>query len=327
MNKIKQQGALLIIVLWFAVIATILITVLAGEVRLSTKIVLYNKIGLQAWNDTLQALQVAKMEIAINHMPDPPGMEDVPLSERKNKKYRFDGRILNDLAYSVPNTVMVRIYNHAGKINLSRLSKFQLRRLLKNKLGDDLELIASLKDAWNDWLDRDDDERLNGAEEDYYAETQIPVYKPRNGPIETVRELLLIKGFAELLKGVDLENTFTMYSNISNLTINPNLATREALMMLPGMSADIADIILTQRYEEEFKNYGDFNEFIEPEQLAELRGWFNFSTSNKYYTIAIQIKSPAEISQLISAEDDESQEDVKIQPPTKNQQAYMVTVE
>ncbi len=41
-------------------------------------------------------------------------------------------------------------------------------KLLENKIGTDPEKLQPLLDAWNDWVDRDDFERVNGAEKKYY---------------------------------------------------------------------------------------------------------------------------------------------------------------
>jgi general secretion pathway protein K len=336
-----QRGAIIIIVLWFVVIATIIIAVLASETRLSAKAVFYNKMGLQTWNDTLKALRAAEMELLFNldRTYEPPGVEDIPLSERKKNKYRFDGRVVDNLFhYLKPERVTVRIYDHAGKI---KLSWSNLYKLLKKRMPNDPEKLSDLKDAWNDWLDEDDDKRLNGAEKDYY-ETLSPPYEPRNDRrarnIETVEELLLIKGFAEVFKGVEISNAFTLYSNNRN-RIDPNLATREALMVL-GLDSETIKTILTKRHEEEFKNKSDFNEFMEPEQLTEFSGWISIPrgkvSTSRYYTIAIQAKKPEEIANLADTKEDdtvnivketEELDEITSQQKQEKQRAYMVTVE
>ena len=203
-SKHSQNGIILIVVLWFVAIVIIIVATLANEVRLSAKTVLYNKIGLQTWNDSFKALHAAEMELLINRMPNPPGTEkDIPLSERKNKRYRFDGRILK-LAYPVPDTVNVRIYNHAGKINIRTLSNRHLRALMEQRIGNDIERLDALMDTWIDWNDSDDLKHVNGAEADYYEKLPSP-YEPRNARIETVEEILLVKGFAKVFKGVEMK--------------------------------------------------------------------------------------------------------------------------
>jgi general secretion pathway protein K len=219
-------------------------------------------------------------------MPDPPGEDDkeVPLSEQKNKKYRFNGQIL-DLAYPVPKNVSVRIYDLAGKINIRLIPQPKMRQLLEKRVGKDLEKLSALEDTWMDWIDQDDLKRMNGAEKDYY-ETLTPPYKPRNSALETVEELLLIKGFAEVFEGLELDTIFTVYGNIFGT--NPNLATQEVLMILPGTDADIVKKILVKRRDSEFKSLDDLKRFIQPEPFAEMRSWFHFSNEN-FYTIAIQV--------------------------------------
>ncbi len=52
---------------------------------------------------------------------------------------------------------------------------------------------VNIADAILDWLDPDDTPRENGAEVDYYA-AQNPPYAPKNGPLDTIEELLLVRG-------------------------------------------------------------------------------------------------------------------------------------
>lgn len=339
MSNSQQNGAILIVVLWFIVIVTVMVATLSSETRLSTKIVFYNKMGLQTWNDTLAALRAAEMELVINKMPDPPGTEEeIDLSLRRDKKFRFNGEAL-ELAYPIPETVKVRIYNNAGKINIQKLPKAKVRELLEKFVGtEDLEKLTTLENAWEDWVDKDDLQRLDGAEKDYY-ESLTPPYEPRNAPIETVAEVLLIKGFDEVFKDIDMENIFTVYGGGAG--VNPNFATREALSLLPGMDDSIIDRILTIRRVKEIKSVSDFSFLIEPEQLALFKPWVNFSTSN-FYTIAIQAKSPEEIAAIEAKKDEEQEQEIEevneleqeIEDPfqlpastSEKQSAYMVTIQ
>lgn len=59
-------------------------------------------------------------------------------------------------------------------------------------------------DAILDWLDEDDEPRQFGAELEYYASLDPP-YAPKNGPLDTIEELLLVRGVTpELLFGGDI---------------------------------------------------------------------------------------------------------------------------
>jgi hypothetical protein len=65
------------------------------------------------------------------------------------------------------------------------------------------EMTEEVADAILDWLDEDDDARELGAEVSYYSGL-TPPYAPKNGPLETVEELLLVRGVTpQLLFGMD----------------------------------------------------------------------------------------------------------------------------
>ena len=336
--KAAQRGVILIIVLWFITILTVIAATLASEVRLSAKAVFHNRNDLQHWGETLSALNRAEMELLLSKMPEPVN-NPVPLEKRKNPAYRFNGQELT-LAYAAPNsTISTRIYDEAGKINLLYLTKIQMQQLLEKRMGKDKERLEALDDAWQDWIDTDDTKRLNGAEKEYYEKLDPP-YEPRNEKIQTIGELLMIKGFKEAFKGVELDTVFTIYGSTAG--VNPNLATREVLLMLPGMTDEIANIILTQRREKEFRTVQDFNEFMQPEQLAEFAPWVHFAASN-FYTIALYPKDEAELKALEEKQnsgDKTSTVEKKPEPELdkdgkpkeekiqfKNRQAYMVTVQ
>jgi len=75
---------------------------------------------------------------------------------------------------------------------------------------DMIEDPESIADAIMDWIDEDDEPREYGAEFDYYQALQPP-YAPKNGPLETVEELLLVRGMTpELLFGRDLNRNGTL---------------------------------------------------------------------------------------------------------------------
>jgi type II secretory pathway component PulK len=55
-----------------------------------------------------------------------------------------------------------------------------------------------------DWVDADDTARQNGAESDYYS-GMTPSYRCKNGPLDSIDELLLVKGInRDILYGNDL---------------------------------------------------------------------------------------------------------------------------
>ncbi|QDS89886.1 General secretion pathway protein K [Rosistilla ulvae] len=64
-------------------------------------------------------------------------------------------------------------------------------------------MTEDVADSILDWLDEDDEQRDFGAEYDYYNALPTP-YGPKNGPLDSVEELLLVRGVTpELLFGAD----------------------------------------------------------------------------------------------------------------------------
>lgn len=69
-----------------------------------------------------------------------------------------------------------------------------LRFLTSGRFAVESEQQAvDLLDAIRDWIDSDDLERDHGAEDGFYLSLDQP-YKPRNAPVQTLEELLLIRG-------------------------------------------------------------------------------------------------------------------------------------
>ncbi len=65
------------------------------------------------------------------------------------------------------------------------------------------QMTEDVADAILDWIDSDDEPREYGAESEYYMMIDPP-YMPKNGPLATVEELLLVRGVTpQLLFGVD----------------------------------------------------------------------------------------------------------------------------
>ena len=96
--------------------------------------------------------------------------------------------------------------NESSRINLNSLLLAELqtenggRDLLMGLPG----MTEDVADAIMDWIDDDDEVRDFGAELDYYSGLDPP-YAPRNGMMETVEELLLVRGVTpDLLFGRDI---------------------------------------------------------------------------------------------------------------------------
>jgi general secretion pathway protein K len=141
---------------------------------------------------------------------------------------------------------------------LGTRSASTLNNLLVN-LGNSKETADIIVDSILDWIDTDDLHRLNGVESEYYQSLPNP-YKAKNGRLDTLEELLLIKGMSpDILFGtkekIGLIRFVTIYSSTRSLNINA--APREVLMALSGLTEDVINRIIDQRESVEFKSAQD----------------------------------------------------------------------
>lgn len=97
------------------------------------------------------------------------------------------------------------VHDESGKINLTTLLKLDSSGRIAHDLllklpGMDEEKVNALLD----WIDPDEQPRESGAEDEYYT-TLNPSYRCKNGPLDSLEELLYVKGFSpQLVYGLDL---------------------------------------------------------------------------------------------------------------------------
>lgn len=277
----KQCGVVIVVLLWVITIATVLITLMASNVHLASTTAFQHQHSAAILNDTKTALNMALFELMLESMPEPVKEKKLAQIGQKNPLYRFNGSPLT-LYHQAPKNLIVRIYNHSGKINLKLLSPKKMQQLLEKRLGGNPE-IKSLLDAWQDWVDNDDLKRLNGAEKSYYL-SLVPPYTPRNDFFETVDELRLVKGFNKVFpEDFPLSAAFSLYGTGK---VNPNFASREAFQLVPGMDDALIDAIMNFRESQEIKSIADLLLLSKVKDNLQLDDWIDFSTST-YYTIAI----------------------------------------
>ena len=162
----------------------------------------------------------------------------------------------------------VRLIDEGGKINLNRVNEDMLRRVFTN-LGIDEARRDILVDSIMDWRDPDDLHRTNGAENDYYL-AQTPAYTAKNGPLDSVEDLLWIRGMTpELFYGlgdaadatagdrprVALKDIFTVDSPIDR--VNLRTASAEVIHAVMGIPLEKAQAFIDERRKSSEKTLAD----------------------------------------------------------------------
>jgi general secretion pathway protein K len=177
------------------------------------------------------------------------------LSSRLFPEGYFSGRVTDENGKFNPNGLI----DPYGNINLKK--KEQLERLLA-LLGHPGDWI----DALLDWIDADDQTRPRGAEREYYRALKRP-YFPKNGRIDALEELLLIRGVEpEIFYGKEGREGLKGYLTVqSDGRININTASLPVLMSLsPKVDRTMAEAVIAHRKEKPFQK---------AEDLRTLAGW------------------------------------------------------
>jgi general secretion pathway protein K len=300
----RQGGSALIVVLWVIGLLGMLVASFAFEARIEARITSYNRNRTKADYLARSGLAIAELlmskveDVAGTDEADAPSVEQDPwFSDAKSLADGGEVVVEHDLADAGvgEGVIRVRIVPEPARINVNTLVagagelSDQLWEGILEVAGVPEEMWSELIDSFYDWTDTDEAPRVDGAEsDDYYANLDEP-YTARNGPLDTVGELLLIKGFTkEILDGGTLhEGTFddeqlqctgirdmlTTYGGKDGKPlINVNAASARVLMALPGVDADIAQLIIEERsgwtdelgvsHDETFEDVGDFSSRI-----------------------------------------------------------------
>ena len=152
-------------------------------------------------------------------------------------------------------TVSIRVEDLGGRLDLNRLVTAQgnIDPLFRDRYLRLLELLEAddpetLTDSLIDWLDTDSDNEPAGAE-DYYYRSQPEPYNCKNGPLDNLEELNLIKGYNRKL----VQSLVPHVSAYGSAKININTASLEVLQSVAAeMDRSTTELILDARNKQPF---------------------------------------------------------------------------
>lgn len=250
----NKNGFALIMVLWVIIILMVIVMSFSLLAKTETKATLYFRESLAKGFVAQAGLERAIMEIYYRKA----NLNKTTIPD-SGETLRVDGSAIEGNVGD--DRYVVKIFNEAGRINLNTMNdqnKIILDNLLVN-LGVPKEAADTIVDSALDWVDKDPLHRLSGAEDDYYRSLPNP-YKAKNAPFDTAEELLLVKGVTpDILFGTKdrkgLIQFVTVYGDVSR--INVNIAPKEVIMALPGVTEETADRIIDRRKQAELKSLDD----------------------------------------------------------------------
>jgi general secretion pathway protein K len=137
-----------------------------------------------------------------------------------------------------------RITDEEARLNLNTSPPDRIDRLLQT-LGLEKDLRDTINDSIQDWRDPNDEYRVRGAEsEDYYLKLPVP-YRTRNANLESVTELLQIKGVTPAIYNgtKDTPGLAALVTVRSPGQVNINTASVPVLSALGLSTAEISEIL------------------------------------------------------------------------------------
>ena len=220
----RSRGVALVLVMWVAVILTVIASSFIIE-RRTEALVVSNSVSMAR----AEALADAGVQRAIYELYD-----------SSREAWKRDGSRYALEMDGVPVTVEIR--DESAKIDINTAADPLLRGLFVSSGVSDDE-ASHLVDAILDWRDADSLKRPNGAEEQDYKAAGLP-YTPANGPFQAIEELQLVLGMRpEIYRRI--APSITVFSRQQG--VNAQLASREVLLALPGVTTQIVDDYIARR--------------------------------------------------------------------------------
>ncbi|MDQ8181813.1 type II secretion system protein GspK [Pelagicoccus sp. SDUM812005] len=184
----KRQGSILLLVLVLIVVVSFALTMFIEKAQVEIKgegyYVKRAELRKEAWSMMEVAVAVLADVKAIDTALYSPSqgwgdpLEYANVSPREGLDVRFE------------------FIDESGKVNINTLDRDSLI-LLFDELGFDLEISSRLSDVLLDWIDGDDETRIEGAESREYSSLELDV-RPANQELKSLDELRYLFGFQEL---------------------------------------------------------------------------------------------------------------------------------
>jgi general secretion pathway protein K len=200
-----------------------------------------------------------------------------------NQKWAGGTGVTNDIFQNIQlennelgnGVFSIKIVDLERKFNINSADPAILQQAM-NLMGVDPVDASTAIDSIMDWRDADNDPHVNGAESEYYEQLNPP-YFAKNGPIDDMSELLLIKGVTpEIYWGPNNPNAglamnpadlkparrgsrnadkpaiiqaglVDLFTPISGRLVNLNTASAAVLQLVPMIDANMAQAIVNMR--------------------------------------------------------------------------------
>lgn len=248
-------------VLWLVGILSMLVSTMAFEAHLEAKVSSYERKKLKADHLVASGVEIAEMLMKKSNDIVAKKLEkDEDDRWYDTAKKLSDGLNVAGLEEKIgEGVVVVSIEPEPARRNVNLLTEEDWERVLEVG-GLPIDKWPTIIESFQDWIDKDNIVRRDGAETDDYYATLDPPYRAKDGFVDTVEELLLVKGFSRavlsggILPGDEESEAPVQLSGIADLLtvygdgkVNVNAASQRVLMTLPGVDEVVAGAIIEER--------------------------------------------------------------------------------
>lgn len=208
MNKKRQQGFVLAAVLALVVLGSMVAVSALFRVQAEETASSAGSGSEQAWaaamSGVAEAIRVAKQRLpgSLDWQDDPASFKDRLVLDDGSERWYFT---VFSAADSMGTEMRFGLSDEAAKLNVHTVNEEMLARVPG--------MTPYLAQGLADFLDADNMPRPEGAEQEYYDALANP-YRAINGPLSSLEELLLVRGFTTgLIYGEDANLNCRLDSN------------------------------------------------------------------------------------------------------------------
>ncbi len=242
-----QSGSVLLLVVWMLALLSFGVYAAAKNSFFSLDLMERIENDFRAYPVARAGIPYAAQMLAEDAKPEFDALGDsfLEMSAEDSVRTLGDGRF--ELFHEYPDPYSGQIEKKPGlldeerKLNLNQADTDILIRLLRLRTSLKEEALYALVDSILDWRDEDNEERKQGAEKYDYLALKKP-YDCKNGPFESLDELMLVKGMTPQILD-KIRPYLTVYGSGR---VNLNTAPPLVLQVL-GFAEGAANLVMAYR--------------------------------------------------------------------------------
>ena len=268
--KKSQRGSALIVALWTIMLLGVLVMSFALDAMLEGKIGVYVRQRRHVNYLTQSGVAVAEMLLLKQQKVSGTSMASDEEDRWKEPALRIKRGQITIVDEPIgEGVVRIEIIPEQARWNINQLCSSMQSGIPYDMVWEQIFMMSGLPedrveeliDSWNDWTDADSTVTGRFGAEDEHYKSLDPPYTVRNGPIDTIDELRLVKGFVPAIldggvlnpeekrkdREIRVKGIKELFTTYGDGKINVNAAPMEVLMTIPGVDEVTAGAIIEER--------------------------------------------------------------------------------